>query len=199
MAFALRAAAGSVGKMEETSIGLLAKLDQVLPDRLRKRASALHSVTLSLASAQACRRWTCSRASRPRAATNQGEAQLQGSGRQGHHHARSSRCGSPTRAAAGTSWRGIRSGRTGARSGWTASSAWSPRSAVRAAQVSRGHRGVRQAIHPSRGVSLSHAPASQGALESSAKAGAGWCGTLEAEERNCTLSTGADRWRTSRR
>jgi predicted DNA-binding transcriptional regulator YafY len=52
VAFALRAAAGSVGKMEETSIGLLAKLDQVLPARLRKRASALHSVTLSLANAQ---------------------------------------------------------------------------------------------------------------------------------------------------
>jgi predicted DNA-binding transcriptional regulator YafY len=52
MAFALRAAAGSVGRMEETSIGLLAKLDQVMPPRLRKRASALHSVTLSLATAQ---------------------------------------------------------------------------------------------------------------------------------------------------
>ena len=51
MAFALRAAAGSVGKMEETSIGLLAKLDQVMPARLRKRASALHSVTLSLSNA----------------------------------------------------------------------------------------------------------------------------------------------------
>jgi predicted DNA-binding transcriptional regulator YafY len=53
VAFALRAAAGSVGKMEETAIGLLAKLDQVLPARLRKRASALHSVTISLGSAQA--------------------------------------------------------------------------------------------------------------------------------------------------
>jgi predicted DNA-binding transcriptional regulator YafY len=52
LAFALRAAAGSVGKMEETSIGLLAKLDQVLPARLRKRASALHSVTLSLGNSQ---------------------------------------------------------------------------------------------------------------------------------------------------
>lgn len=52
VAVALRAAAGSVGKMEETAIGLLAKLDQVLPARLRKRASALHSVTLSLATAQ---------------------------------------------------------------------------------------------------------------------------------------------------
>jgi len=48
VAVALRAAAGSVAKMEETSIGLLAKLDQVLPARLRKRASALHSVTISL-------------------------------------------------------------------------------------------------------------------------------------------------------
>jgi predicted DNA-binding transcriptional regulator YafY len=53
VAFALRTAAGSVGKMEETAIGLLAKLDQVLPNRLRKRASALHSVTISLSSAQA--------------------------------------------------------------------------------------------------------------------------------------------------
>jgi predicted DNA-binding transcriptional regulator YafY len=48
VAVALRAAAGSVSKMEETSIGLLAKLDQVLPARLRKRASALHSVTITL-------------------------------------------------------------------------------------------------------------------------------------------------------
>ena len=48
VAVALRAAAGSVAKMEETAIGLLAKLDQVLPARLRKRASALHSVTITL-------------------------------------------------------------------------------------------------------------------------------------------------------
>jgi predicted DNA-binding transcriptional regulator YafY len=48
VAVALRAAAGSVAKMEETSIGLLAKLDQVLPARLRERASALHSVTITL-------------------------------------------------------------------------------------------------------------------------------------------------------
>ena len=48
VAVALRAAAGSVDKVEETSIGLLAKLDQVLPARLRKRASALHSVTITL-------------------------------------------------------------------------------------------------------------------------------------------------------
>jgi predicted DNA-binding transcriptional regulator YafY len=48
VAVALRAAAGSVARMEETSIGLLAKLDQVLPARLRKRASALHSVTITL-------------------------------------------------------------------------------------------------------------------------------------------------------
>jgi len=48
VAVALRAAAGSVGRMEETAIGLLAKLDQMLPSRLRKRASSLHSVTISL-------------------------------------------------------------------------------------------------------------------------------------------------------
>ena len=49
VAVAVRAAASSVGRMEETAVGLLAKLDQLLPLRLRKRASALHSVTLSLA------------------------------------------------------------------------------------------------------------------------------------------------------
>jgi predicted DNA-binding transcriptional regulator YafY len=35
--------------MEEAAVRLLAKLDQLLPLRLRKRASALHSVTISLA------------------------------------------------------------------------------------------------------------------------------------------------------
>ena len=52
VAVAVRAAASSIGKMEETAVGLLAKLDQLLPLRLRKRASALHSVTISLARPQ---------------------------------------------------------------------------------------------------------------------------------------------------
>lgn len=53
VAVAVRAAASSIGKMEETAVGLLAKLDQLLPLRLRKRASALHSVTISLARPEA--------------------------------------------------------------------------------------------------------------------------------------------------
>lgn len=53
VAVAVRAAAGSVGKMDEAAVGLLAKLDQLLPARLRKRASALHSVTVSLSGARA--------------------------------------------------------------------------------------------------------------------------------------------------
>ncbi|HXZ60551.1 MAG TPA: YafY family protein [Steroidobacteraceae bacterium] len=53
VAVAVRAAAGSVGKMDETAAGLLAKLDQLLPARLRRRASALHSVTVSLANSHA--------------------------------------------------------------------------------------------------------------------------------------------------
>lgn len=53
VAVAVRAAASSVGKMEETAVRLLAKLDQLLPSRLRKRASALHSVTISLARPEA--------------------------------------------------------------------------------------------------------------------------------------------------
>jgi len=53
VAVAVRAAASSVGKMEEAAVRLLAKLDQLLPLRLRKRASALHSVTISLARPEA--------------------------------------------------------------------------------------------------------------------------------------------------
>jgi predicted DNA-binding transcriptional regulator YafY len=49
VAVAVRAAASSVGKMEEAAVRLLAKLDQLLPMRVRRRASALHSVTISLA------------------------------------------------------------------------------------------------------------------------------------------------------
>jgi predicted DNA-binding transcriptional regulator YafY len=52
IAMAIRAAAGSVGSMEEVAVGLLAKLDQLLPARLRKRATALHSVTLSVTHSQ---------------------------------------------------------------------------------------------------------------------------------------------------
>lgn len=52
VAVAVRAAAGSVARMEETAAGLLAKLDQLLPARLRRRASALHSVTVSLGSSR---------------------------------------------------------------------------------------------------------------------------------------------------
>lgn len=53
VAVAVRAAASSIGRMEESAVGLLAKLDQLLPSRLRKRASALHSVTISLPHLQA--------------------------------------------------------------------------------------------------------------------------------------------------
>jgi predicted DNA-binding transcriptional regulator YafY len=53
VAVAVRAAASSIGKMEEAAVRLLAKLDQLLPLRLRKRASALHSVTISLARPEA--------------------------------------------------------------------------------------------------------------------------------------------------
>jgi predicted DNA-binding transcriptional regulator YafY len=53
VAVAVRAAASSIGQMEETAVRLLAKLDQLLPSRLRKRASALHSVTISLARPEA--------------------------------------------------------------------------------------------------------------------------------------------------
>ena len=51
VAVALRAAAGSIAQMDEAAMGVLAKIDQVMPARLRKRASSLHSVTVSLPAA----------------------------------------------------------------------------------------------------------------------------------------------------
>jgi predicted DNA-binding transcriptional regulator YafY len=50
LAIALRAAAANVGGIEATSLRLLGKLDQLMPTRLRRRASALHAVTLSVRS-----------------------------------------------------------------------------------------------------------------------------------------------------
>jgi predicted DNA-binding transcriptional regulator YafY len=52
LAIALRAATASIGGIEATVLRLLAKLDQLLPMRLRRRASALHAVTLSLRTGQ---------------------------------------------------------------------------------------------------------------------------------------------------
>lgn len=48
VAVALRSATGSVSRMEDTALGLLGKLDQLMPARLRRRISALYSVTVSL-------------------------------------------------------------------------------------------------------------------------------------------------------
>ena len=48
LAIALRAASANVGGIESTALRLLAKLDQLMPTRLRRRATALHAVTLSL-------------------------------------------------------------------------------------------------------------------------------------------------------
>ncbi|MGH8079312.1 MAG: helix-turn-helix transcriptional regulator [Lysobacter sp.] len=49
MVVALRSATASVARIEDTAVGLLGKLDQLLPARLRRRVSALYSVTVSLA------------------------------------------------------------------------------------------------------------------------------------------------------
>ena len=48
LAIALRAAGATVGGIEATSLRLLGKLDQLMPTRLRRRATALHAVTMSL-------------------------------------------------------------------------------------------------------------------------------------------------------
>lgn len=49
LAIALRAASANVGGIEATSLRLMAKLDQLLPTRLQRRASTLHALTLTLA------------------------------------------------------------------------------------------------------------------------------------------------------
>src|SRR5690606_19298314 len=48
LAISLRVATSSIGGIEATALRLLAKLDSLLPSRLRRRASALHAVTRSL-------------------------------------------------------------------------------------------------------------------------------------------------------
>ena len=48
LAIAQRAAGATVGGIEATSLQLLGKLDQLMPTRLRRRATALHAVTMSL-------------------------------------------------------------------------------------------------------------------------------------------------------
>jgi len=48
LALALRGASANVGGIEATALQLLGKLDQLMPTRLRRRATALHAVTLSV-------------------------------------------------------------------------------------------------------------------------------------------------------
>ncbi|MBN6151215.1 WYL domain-containing protein [Xanthomonas sp. AmX2] len=48
VAVALRAAAASMSGLEDTALRVLAKLDPLLPARVRQRAGALHAVTVSL-------------------------------------------------------------------------------------------------------------------------------------------------------
>ena len=50
LALALGAASASIGGLEATALRLMGKLDQMMPTRLRRRATALHAVTLSLRS-----------------------------------------------------------------------------------------------------------------------------------------------------
>jgi predicted DNA-binding transcriptional regulator YafY len=53
VAAALSVAINGIDKLEETALGVLVKLDQLLPARLRKRVSALSDVTVSLGSGMA--------------------------------------------------------------------------------------------------------------------------------------------------
>lgn len=48
LAIALRTASASVAGLEDTALKLLGKLDSLMPTRLRRRATALHAVTLAV-------------------------------------------------------------------------------------------------------------------------------------------------------
>ena len=58
VAVGLRPAAGGVEGIEETSVRALAKLEQVLPDRLRRRVSALNSFTVPMPARPTGPGWT---------------------------------------------------------------------------------------------------------------------------------------------
>ena len=178
VALALRAAAGSVGKMEETSIGLLAKLDQVLPARLRKRASALHSVTMSLST------WRGHRAAGGRAHAHRFRVprplKLKLNYKDRDRQTGSSRSLEPLRLAhtgnAGISWRGTCDARTGARSASTASSAWWPWACSSCRASFRETSLGTYSGHSLRGVSLPRAIETRGRYEVLTKQVSPWCG-----------------------
>ena len=115
VAVALRAAAGSIAQMDEAAMGVLAKIDQVMPARLRKRASSLHSVTVSLPAAlempAADVLMQIAGACRDQKKLTIGYADPPDASRR----ARSSRSASRTRADAGTWLRGTSIAKTGAR------------------------------------------------------------------------------------
>ena len=118
------AAGGTIAGIEETSVRALAKLEQVLPARLRRRVHALGSSTVSLARRRPDRRTGAAhpaghRVPRPRVAA----AALHPGGRHRRRGGWSSRCASRAPAAAGTCSPGTASRRSGARSGSTGSPA----------------------------------------------------------------------------
>ena len=120
------AAGGTVTGASEAALSTLAKLDQVMPPRLRSEVKAIHDATETLSTntdlvdgdllltlAKACRDLFASAS----ATTARDGARPS---------ARSSPCGSSRRAAGGTSWRGTSTATTGAPSGWTGCARWPP-------------------------------------------------------------------------
>ena len=121
VAMGLRTAAGgSITGIEETSVRALAKLEQVLPSRLRHRINALQSVTVPMANTGPTSTRAPSPPSPPPAATP-ACASTTAPTTEPAASARPSRTGWCTRAGAGTSSAGTSTAGTGAPTAWTAS------------------------------------------------------------------------------
>ncbi|NYI96815.1 biotin operon repressor [Streptomonospora nanhaiensis] len=103
------AASGSIAGVEETALRALAKLEQVLPSRLRRQVGAVHT---AVATAEA--------PERAPAATTSGCVSTTGGPAARPGPGRSSRTGWCTPGAGGTWPRGIRRATTGGPSAWTA-------------------------------------------------------------------------------
>ena len=115
--------APSVEGIEETSVRALAKLDHVLPDRLRRRVGAVHATVVPLRVASGPRPDGRPGDARRAVAGAASTARRSGSSTSAATARRGGAWSSPTSScrpgAAGTSWRGTCAATTGARSGST--------------------------------------------------------------------------------
>ena len=200
VAIGLRTATqGAVTGIEETSLRALAKLEQVLPPRLRRQVSTLQGVTRAGPARAAGPDRGPGDADRdrpPRARPLHAPLRLLGPARRRPRSGGSSRTGSSTPASAGTSSRGTSTGRTGGRSASTACAQGmspGPRFTPRAADR-RGGRGPRRARRPAaRRASTRPGSSSRRRRRELVERWGPMLGTVTPiDETSCTIHAGAD-------